>query len=39
MAKFAKIIKENNEIFLIIAPGYESSIKSFTLTNGDKYDI
>ena len=29
----------NKEIFLIIAPGYESSIKSFTLTNGEKYDI
>ena len=34
-----EIIITNNEIFLIIAPGYESSIKSFTLTKGDKYDI
>jgi hypothetical protein len=34
-----EIIIEKDEIFIIISPGYESSIKSLTLNNGEVSDI
>jgi len=34
-----EVIIEDNEIFLIVSPGYESSIQSVTLMNGEKNDI
>lgn len=33
-----EIIVEGDEIFLIVSPGYESSIQSITLMNGEKND-
>ena len=34
-----EVIIEDNEIFLIVSPGYESSIQSVTLMNGEENDI
>lgn len=34
-----EIIIEGNEVFLIVSPGYESSIQSITLINGERSDI
>jgi prepilin-type N-terminal cleavage/methylation domain-containing protein len=33
-----ELIVEGDEIFLIVSPGYESSIQSITLMNGEKND-
>ena len=34
-----EIIVEGDEVFLIVSPGYESSIQSITLINGERSDI
>ena len=34
-----EIIVEGDEVFLIVSPGYESSIQSITLINGERNDI
>tara|TARA_B100000902_G_C26834580_1_gene680384 strand:- start:123 stop:509 length:387 start_codon:yes stop_codon:yes gene_type:complete len=34
-----EIIIEKDEIFIVISPGYESTIKSLTLKNGEVSDI
>ena len=34
-----EIIVEGDEFFLIVSPGYESSIQSITLINGERSDI
>ena len=34
-----EIIVEGDEVFLIVSPGYESSIQSITLINGERNDV
>ena len=34
-----EIIVEGDEVFIIVSPGYESSIQSITLINGERNDI